>query len=123
MQWGNFGSGGSGAQAPFRFGPLSGIQQTLYENQQDIPYQQFTDWFGGGNAAFQNTVMGRWLNSQQSTLNNRFLQRQAANPSGGLTWTSFLEEQAPQMAAQFQSLPGYMRGSNPAGFRIRRELW
>lgn len=119
MQWANFGQG----RQPFRFGNLSPVQQTLYENHQDVPYQQFTDWFGGGNAGFENTIFGRWLNSQQGALNNRFLAAQSADPTGGLTWTKYLEQQAPNMATQFGMLPGAMRGSNPAAFRVRRELW
>lgn len=119
VNWG----GGGGSGTPFSFGNLNPVQQSLYENQQDVPYQKFMDYFGGGNSNFQNTIMGRWLNSQQSGMNNRFLQQQSADPTGGLTWTKYLEQQAPDMANQFAMLPSYMRGSNAAGMRVRRELW
>lgn len=116
MQWGNGGGG-------FNFGALSGIQQGLYEDKPDLAYQLFTDWFGGGNAGFQNTALGRFLGSQQAPLYNRFVTQQAANPLGGLTWTKFLEQQAPGMLQQFQDLPQFMRGVNPNAYRVRRELW
>lgn len=121
MNWGNLGGG----QGTFRFGPLSGVQQSLYENQPDLAYQKFTDWFGGGNPGFNNTVLGRWLAQQQQPMNNRFIAQQAENPTAGLTWTNFLEQQANggQLGQQFAMLPQYMRGTNPGLYRNRRELW
>lgn len=126
MNWGTWGRPTTG-QGSFSFGPLSGLQQTLYENKPELAYQQFTDWFGAGNPAFNNTILGRWLAQQQTPLQNRFLTQQAADPSGKLTWTNFLEQQSREgtgnLAQQFALLPGYMRGSNPGMFRNRRELW
>lgn len=124
MNWGTWGN--PQQQGQFSFGPLSGVQQSLYENQPDLAYQQFTDWFGKNNPAFNNTIMGRWLAQQQQPLNNRFIAQQAANPTGGLTWTNFLEQQAGganNLAQQFAMLPQYMRGANPGLYRNRRELW
>lgn len=110
-------------RSPFSFGQLSAAQQSLYEDQPDIPYQQLMDYWGGGQAGFENTVLGRYLRSQQSSMFNRFIAQQSADPGAGLTWTKFLEGQASNAPQQFAALPGFMRGSNPGAFRIKRELW
>lgn len=107
----------------FRFGNLSPVQQALFEDKPDLAYQQFTDYFNGQGGWKENTTFGRWLNSQQSPMYNRFVAQQAANPTGNLTWTRFLENQAPGMFGNFQQMPGYMRNSNPGMMRVRRELW
>ena len=116
--------------APFSFNNPGAIQSTLYENKPDLPYQQFKNWFGQGQSGFENTVFGRWLGSQQDNMYNNFLTQQSANPTGNLTWTNYLEQQAnqggmngPDMANQFRSLQPYMRGSNAGAMSIRRELW
>lgn len=107
----------------FSFGPLTPVQTGLYEDRPELAYQQFMDYFGNGSPGFENTVFGRWASSQQNSMFNRYITQQAANPNGGLTWTKYLEGQAPGLRQQFQALPGYMRGSNPGLFRVRRELW
>lgn len=107
--------------ANFSFGPLSPIQQRLFEDQPDLAFQRLTDFFGGQNG--QNTAFGRWMQNQQRPLFNRYVNQAAADPTAGLTWTKFLENQSGQMPDQFQNMPGYMRGSNPGMFRVRRELW
>ena len=107
----------------FHFGSLSPVQQTLYENQPDLAYRQLMNWWGQGQAGFENTVLGRFLQSQQQGMFNDYTNQAAANPQAGLTWTQFLENKAPGLLGQFQQLPGYMRGSNPGLFRVRRELW
>jgi hypothetical protein len=113
----NWGSGG------FSFGPLSGIQSGLYENQPDLGFQKLIDYFTGGQAGWgDNTTFGRWLKAQQQPFYNRYSQEAAANPTGGLTWTNYLEQHAPEVGALFNSMPGYLRGSNPAMFRVRRYL-
>lgn len=117
MPWANLG------RNPFSFGNLSAAQQTLYENQPDIPYQQLMNYWGGGQAGFENTVLGRFLRSQQQSMFNNFIAQQAADPGAGLTWTKFLEGQQGSAPQQFNQLPGFMRGVNPGQFRIKRELW
>lgn len=106
----------------FSFGPLSGVQQGLFEDKPDLAYQKLTDWFGQ-TPGFDNSVFARWLKSQQSNYYNRFVNEQAQNPTGGLTWTKYLERQAPNLQGDFQALPGYLRGSAPGQQRVRRELW
>lgn len=107
----------------FSFGNMPTTQRDIFEDKPDLAYQQLTDWFGGGAAAFPNTVFGRFLSQQQQPLYNRFLAQQAANPTGNLTWTNYLEGQSGGIYDQFKSLPQYMRGVNPGAFRVRRELW
>jgi hypothetical protein len=116
MNWGGTG---------FSFGNLNPVQQGMYENSPDTAYQRLVDFFSGagGQGWGDNTVFGRWLRAQQTPMYNRYSQQAAANPTGGLTWTSFLENQAPQLGAQFGSMPGYLRGANPGLFRTRRELY
>ena len=116
MAWANL-------TTPFRFGPLSPVQQGLYEDKPDLAYQQLMNYWGGGRAGFENTVLGRYLASQQQRLFNNYTAAAAANPTGGLTWTKYLEGQSGGLPGSFQALPGYMRGSNPGLFRVRRELW
>lgn len=116
MNWA-FPSGG------FSFGNLTPLQQSLYENNPNLAYRQLQNWWGNGNAGFDNTVFGRFLSSQQDRLYGQFLGQQSANPTGGLTWTKFLEQNAPGIGEGFAALPGSMRGVNPGQFRIRRELW
>lgn len=113
----------------FSFGTPNTVQRDLYENQPATAYQQFMDYFGQGQAGFENTVFGRWLNSQQTPLYNHFKSQAAANPSGNLTWMNFLEGQANQggqnndLMNQYKNLPAYMRGSNSGAMQVRRELW
>jgi hypothetical protein len=124
--------------APFSFGQPDAVQQSLYENNQDISYQRLLDWFGRGNPAFGNSIMGRWLTSQQGNMSNRFVDAQAqhmadyarTNPAGTtdpspLTWTKWLENQANSgsLQNQYALLPGFMRGVNPGMNRVKRELW
>src|SRR4051812_44994000 len=117
MPWANLGGGG------FQFGNLSPVQQSLYENKPDLAYQQLMNWWGQGQAGFENTVLGRYLGSQQNRLFNDYTSQQAADPTGGLTWTKFLENQSGNLPGGFGDLPSYLRGSAPAAYRVRRELW
>lgn len=117
MPWANIGGGG------FRFGSLSPVQQALYEDQPDLAYNQLMNWWGQNQPGFENTVLGRFLASQQRNLFSQYTRQAADNPTGGLTWTNFLEQQPAGLPGQFSQLPGYMRGSNPGLFRVRREVW
>jgi hypothetical protein len=122
MQWANLGK--------FSFGNLNGVQQGLYEDNPELAMQQVLNWAGGNNPNFANTVMGRWLSSQQKSLHNNFITAQAAqlaNPVEGqapLTLTKWLEDYANsgKLQNEFALLPGYMRGVNPGAYRVRREL-
>lgn len=107
----------------FHFGSLSPVQQSLYENQPDLAYRQLMNFWGGGAPGFENTVLGRYLSSQQQGFFNDYTNQAAANPQAGLTWTKFLEDKSANAPQGFNSLPGYMRGVNPGLYRVRRELW
>ena len=117
MPWANLGSGG------FRFGSLSPVQQSLYEDQPGLAYSQLMNFWGQNQPGFENTVLGRFLAGQQQSLYNKYTTQAAANPTGGLTWTKFLEDASAGLPGQFSQLPGFMRGSNPGAFRVRREVW
>ena len=117
MPWANIGGGG------FRFGSLSPVQQSLYEDQPDLAYNQLMNYWGQGSPGFENTVLGRFLASQQRGLHSQYISQQAVDPLGGLTWTKFLEDRSAGLPGQFSQLPGYLRGSNPGQFRVRREVW
>lgn len=118
MQWANIGGGGGG----FSFGNLSPLQQLFYGDNPNVAFQQLGDYFARSGLS-DKSVFGKFLDQQQRPLYNRFLAAQAADPSGGLTLTKFLESQASNMTNQFSALPGYLRNNVPGTFRIRRELW
>jgi hypothetical protein len=70
MQWANLGN--------FSFGNLDAVQQGLYEDNRELGFQKVLNWVGAGRPGFENTVMGRWLASQQDTMGNDFISAQAA---------------------------------------------
>lgn len=107
----------------FHFGQLSPIQQSFYESSPENAYRQMLNWMGQGNSSFDNTVFGRYAQQQQQAMFQNYTNASFANPTGGLTWTKWLEDNAGNLQSQFGSLPGYMRGENPGQFRTRRELW
>jgi hypothetical protein len=69
----NFGNGGR-----FSFGPLSAVDQGLFENNHDVAFQKLLDWMGNGNPNFGSTTAGRYAQQQQGIWNNRFLADQSA---------------------------------------------
>src|SRR4051812_25302106 len=69
----NFGNGGR-----FSFGPLSAVDQGLFENNHDVAFQKLLDWMGNGNPNFGSTTAGRYAQQQQDIWNNRFLADQSA---------------------------------------------
>lgn len=107
----------------FHFGNLTAPQHDFYEQSPDYAYRQLLNWMGQGNAGFNNTTFGRFAQQQQQGMWQDYQNASFANPMGGLTWTKWLEDNAPNLQQQFGSLPGYMRGENPGLFRVRRELW
>lgn len=74
----------------FSFGSLDAAQQALDESNPDVAYQQLMNWYGKGDPNFASTTLGRYIASQQSSLNNDYLKQssdQQANwASQKATW-------------------------------------
>lgn len=57
----------------FSFGNLSGAQQTMYEDNPALAWQQLMNYYGQGNPNFATTTLGRYIQSRMGSFNNEYM--------------------------------------------------